>query len=138
MNDEYDRSFKDDLREDIYTFVNVNEFSELAQVDGVLMPCQITHYTGEKSARQNEHFEGLHGDFTTIYFRASTYMTKRERLPRNGEWLIINQKRYDVISVKNELGVVKVVCSAYRQNRLREKVKGEENRYVYNQFSGAR
>lgn len=119
MADEYDRGFKDDLREDKYTFLNVEEFSEYATVDGVLMRCQIVHYTADKSKRQDESFDGLHGDFTTLFFDAETYKAKRRRLPRQGEWLQLNKKRYDVASVKNELGVAKVVLTAYRQNTLR-------------------
>ena len=112
-------TFKDDLAEDKYTFLNVNEFSELATVDGVLMKCQISHWTAEKSNRLTETFDGLHGDFTTIYFDADVYIKKRQRLPRNGEQIYVNSKRYDVVSVKNEMGIAKIVCSAYRQNVLR-------------------
>ena len=119
MYDEYDRDFKDDLREDNYTFLNLEEFSELTWVDGLLLRCQVSHYTGEKSTRQNENFDGLHGDFVTIDFEAAPYIRKKKRLPRQGEWIKINGRRYDVESVKNEMGVAKIVCSAYRQNTLR-------------------
>ena len=131
MYDEFDRGFKDDMREDIYTFVNVQEFSELAWIDGLLMRCQVSSYTGEKSTRQNENFDGLHGDFTVIYFDAAPYIRKRERLPRQGEWLEFNGRRYDIVSVKNELGVAKIVLTAYRQNTLREKTPTRNN------FAGA-
>lgn len=128
-------TFKDDLREDKYVFLNVDEFAELAWVDGVLMRYQITHYTGDKSNRQNETFEGLHGDFTTIYFDAETYIGKRTRLPRNGEWIYVNGKRYDVVSVKNEMGVAKVVCTAYRQNTLREPQYRRYDENVYDNYT---
>ena len=119
MYDEFDRSFKDDLRADNFTYLNTDEFSELTWVDGVLMKCQVSHWTAEKSGRASDNYDGLHGDFTTIFFEASVYMKKRERLPREGEWIYINGKRYDVMRVKNEMGVAKVVCAAYRQNTLR-------------------
>lgn len=117
--DEYDRIFKDDLAEDIATFLNVEEFSEVATIDGVELTCQVAHHTADKSNRQNETYDGLHGDFITVYFDAEIYKERRERLPRHGEWILINGKRYDVVSSKNELGIVKVVCSAYRQDTLR-------------------
>lgn len=117
--DEYDCGFKDDMNSDIATFLNVEEFSAMTIVDGVEIPCQVVHYTGDKSNRQNETYAGLHGDFTTVFFETAVYKKFRERLPRNGEWVEINGKRYDIVSVKNELGIVKVVCSAYRQNTLR-------------------
>lgn len=112
-------TFKDDLADDIATFLNLEEFSELATIDGVEIPCQVVHYTADKSNRQNETYEGLHGDFTTVFFEADVYNDKRERLPRHGEQIKINSKRYDVVSVKNDMGIVKIICSAYRQDTLR-------------------
>lgn len=113
-------TFKDDLREDKYTFLNVLEFSEYREIDGVLMRCQVSHHTADKSSRQNENFDGLHGDFVTVYFDAETYIGKRSRLPRHGEWVWLDSKRYDVVSSKNEMGIAKLVLGAYRQNTLRE------------------
>ena len=120
MYDEFDRTFKDDLADDIcQTFIDVDEFAELVWVDGVLIPCQVVHYTADKSNRKNETYEGLHGDFTTLFFNAAGYMRKRERLPRHGEEIYINGKCYYVVSVKNEMGMAKIVCSSYRQNTIR-------------------
>lgn len=128
-------TFKDDLREDIPTFLNVDEFSEPRDIDGVQMTCQVVHYTGDKSNRQNETFEGLHGDFVTIYFEAAKYTAERERLPRHGEWIYVDGKRYDVVSVKNEMGIAKVVCTAYRQNTLREPQYRRFDDNVYDNYT---
>ena len=135
MYDEFDRSFKADMADDIRTFTNTAEFSQLTWLDGVLLPCQVSHYTAEKSGRMVENFEGLHGDFTTVYFNAAPYVRKRERLPRNGEQMHINGRRYDIVSVKNELGVAKIVCTAYRQNTLRQNPFKGEDPYVYHNFA---
>ena len=122
--------FKDDIADDIATFVSCKEFAELTEIDGVLLPCQIMDYTAEKSGRQNENYAGLHGDFVTIFFPTAPYVKKRERLPRNGEWIMVAGKRYDVISVKDELGVTQIICAAYRQNVLRQRPFGvEQNDY---------
>ena len=112
-------TFRDDLAADIPIFVETDEFAAEADVDGVLMPVQLTARTADKSNRQNETFAGLHGDFTTIYFPTLQYTAQRERIPRHGEWIYINGKRYTVESARDELGITKVVCSAYRQNTLR-------------------
>lgn len=120
-------TFKDDLREDIGVFVNVTEFGELREVDGVIMPCQMIASTGAKSNRLTDNYDGLLGDFVTLYFRAETYIKKRGRLPRRGEWLYVNDKRFDVESVTNQHGVAKVVLSAYRQNKLRGDIYANPN-----------
>lgn len=121
MYDEYDRTFKEDVAADNHdVFINLTEFAEYRWIDGVLIPCQIVEWTADKSNRQNETYGGLHGDFTTFYFEAACYTRKRERLPRHGEWIYVDGLRYDVVSVKNLMGIAKIVCSAYRQNTLRQ------------------
>ena len=112
-------NFKDDLADDIATFLNLDEFAQTATIDGVELTCQVSSYTADKSNRQNETYDGLHGDFITVYFETALYNAKRERLPRQGEWILIDGKRYDVVSSRDEMGIVKVVCSAYRQDTLR-------------------
>lgn len=122
-------TFKDDMAEDISTFVSASEFGELTWVDGVLLPCVVDTKTADKSDRQNETFAGLHGDFVTIYFPTAPYVKKRERIPRHGEWCTVGTKRYDVISAREEKGITILVCSAYRQNVLRQKPFGNVDPY---------
>lgn len=110
-------TFKDDLKADITTFLDLDEFGELADVDNVILPAQIIKYTAEKSTRQNETYPQLFGDFITIYFRAETYLLKRKHLPKKNEWIWINGVRYDVESSQVEFGICKLVCAAYRQPR---------------------
>lgn len=112
-------SFKDDLAADIDIFLNLDEFAETITLDEVTLSAVISEHTADKSARLSETFDGLYGDFTEIYFRASDYTATRERLPRQGEWAIYNGKRYDVISSENQGGVAHLILSAYRQNTLR-------------------
>ena len=135
MYDEFDCTFKDDVAEDIRTFLDVEEFSELADVNGVILRCQISAYTSEKSGRQNENYDGLHGDFTTIFFETAPYIKKRARLPREGEKIYINGKRFEVAKVKDEMGIAKIICGAYRQNTLSPKpfLGGRTNVYNYDE-----
>ena len=109
--------FKDDLHNDIATFLDLDEFGELADVDGVILPAQIVRYTSERSTRQNESYSMLHGDFITLYFRAETYLKKKGRLPKKNEWVVVNGVRYTVESSQEEFGICKLTCSAYRQPR---------------------
>lgn len=125
-------TFKDDVAADIRdVFINLSEFSDWHTLDGVIIACQVQAWTAEKSARQNETYAGLHGDFTTIYFKTADYTGKRERLMRNSEWVEFDGKRYDVVSARDEQGVTKLVISAYRQNTLRSFNGGYD---VYNQL----
>lgn len=113
-------TLKDDIAADIRdVFINLTEFSDWHTLDGVIIACQASQWTTDKSNRQNETYDGLHGDYTTLYFKTVEYTQKRERLMRKGEWCYFDGKRYDVISVKDEMGVTKLTLSAYRQNTLR-------------------
>lgn len=146
MADEFDRLFKDDVEEDLGVFVDVTEFGELCWVDGVLLRAQVItgtsenrrpeneSYAGahgsltlERTRRQNKHYAGLHGDYTIIYFPTAVYCRKKERLPRNGEYIHINGRRFDVVNSRDEQGMAKILATAYRQNTLRDKpfVRGD-------------
>ena len=114
-------TFKDDLREDIATFLCPTEFSEYVQINGVLLPAQVSNHTAEKSGRQNENYDGLHGDFVEVYFSSAPYLKKRGKLPKQGDWIYIQSKRYDVVSAQDELGIAKIICAAYRQNAISPK-----------------
>ena len=111
-------NFKDDLKDDIKTFLDLDEFAEYVRIDGLILPAQIEYHTAEKSARQSENFAGLHGDFVTIYFASEPYYKKRQKLPRFGEWIYVNDKRYDVESANEEKGIIRVECAAHRQQKL--------------------
>ena len=112
-------TFKDDLIADLPIFVEVDEFAEIAEIDGVKLAAQVICHTSKKSGIKARNFDGLHGDFITVYFKADDYKATRERIPRQGEWTIINKRRYDVMTAQEELGIVKLECAAYRQNTLR-------------------
>lgn len=119
MADEFDRSFKEDVADDCDIFVALDEFGEKTLVDGVEVKAQVIARTAEQSGRQNETYPGLHGDYTTVYFPTIEYTSVRERIPRNGEWCEVNNRRFNVISARDEQGITKLVLSAYRQNTLR-------------------
>ncbi|MBQ6296152.1 MAG: hypothetical protein IJK81_00395 [Selenomonadaceae bacterium] len=108
-------SFKDAIYADLDIFVETDEFAELIEIDGVQLPAQVLKHTEEKSQRLQEQFDGLHGDFVTIYFKSEPFITERGKLPQKGDWILIDNRRYDVVFSQEELGIIKVVASAYRQ-----------------------
>lgn len=108
-------SFKDAIYADLDIFVETDEFAEIISIDGIELPAQVIKSTQEKSQRLQEQFDGLHGDFVTIYFKAEPFLTARGKLPAKGDWILLANKRYDVIFSQEELGIIKVEASAYRQ-----------------------
>lgn len=112
-------SFRDDLKDDLNIFVESEEFARYVNIDGVFLRAQVSTYTDEKSANRSLNFEGLHGDFVTLYFKTCDYCNKKQRLPRKGEQAWINGQRFDVDFCQDQDGIAKVTLATYRQNVLR-------------------
>ena len=102
-------------------FLNLNEFAEWVEVDGVLMKCQVQYHTEKASTLKTETFDTLHGDYVKIFFRTADYCGKRERLPYQGEYVRVNGKRYKVQKCTDEMGITRLAVSDYRQEQLRQK-----------------
>lgn len=116
-------TFKDALKDDFKTFLDLTEFGEIIEMDGVLLPAVIQKSTGEfnkatPSARNNVqpplHNEPLIGDLVTVYFKAADYRKKRGRLPQHSEFVRIDGKRYKVLTARDEMGIFKMECTADR------------------------
>lgn len=112
-------SFRDDLKDDLDIFVESEEFAEFVTLDGIYLRAQVTAYNSQKSGNRQLNFEGLYGDFVTVYFKTADYCNKKARLPRKNEQVWLNNVRFDVESSENQSGIAKLTLSAYRQNTLR-------------------
>ena len=112
-------TFRDDLAADLDIFVCSDEFAQFVTLDGVTLRAQVRVSTDKKSGNETFNFDGLHGDFTTLFFKTADYLGKKERLPRHGEWVTFDGKRYEVVHSEDELGITKLTLTAYRQNTLR-------------------
>ena len=109
-------TLKEQFAIDLDIFVELEEFAEEVTIDGVTLKAQKLSSTAEKSARLSEQFDMLHGDYVTLYFKAQDYLAQKKRLPHHGDWVVIDgQKRFDVLSCEEQLGICKLVLSAYRQ-----------------------
>lgn len=104
------------LEEDLNIFVETEEFAELVDVDGVELPAQLMTISQERSKLVRNQFPHLKGDFTELFFRAGDYTAIKKRLPRVHEWVYVNGKRFDVISLENEPGICHLVLVSYRQS----------------------
>lgn len=110
-------AFQEDLREDFKTFLELDEWGEYAVLDGVLLQVQRQHIrTAQKSGVQSQNYDQLHGDFVKVFFRAEDYLRKRKRLPHEGDICLLNDTRFDVVSVKDDFGLIGMNLAAYRQN----------------------
>ena len=107
--------FKDDMESDLKIFVEMEEFAEEMDIDGVKMPAQMMTMSKARSELVRNTFAKLEGDFSELFFRTADYVASKKRLPRYGEWCFINGKRYDVISSQDELGLAHLILGAYRQ-----------------------
>lgn len=115
--------FKDLLDHDAAVIMSVVEFAEYLTIDGVLLACQFVPSTEKFSNAKSDNYDGLHGDFVTLYFKTKDYIGKRERLPRQSEYVYLEhknlKKRFEVVSCEEELGVCCLTLASYRQNTLR-------------------
>ena len=57
-------------------FINLKEFGEYAEIDGVTLQVQVQFRTERYSALQSQDYDTLHGDFVKIFFRTADYKAK--------------------------------------------------------------
>ena len=107
-------------RDNDKVFLNVNEFAEYVEIDGIILQGQVQYRTEKASSLKSESFEMLHGDYVKVFFRTSDYCKKNERLPVQGEFVHLNKKKYKVMTCKDEMGITRLVLSSYRQEQLRQ------------------
>ena len=112
-------TFKEDMAEDLPTFLATDEFACEVEVDGVKMSAQVIRSTRDKSQRLQEQFEPLFGDFTTIYFKTEEFLVARGKVPAKGDRIFIDNNRFEVAESRDEQGITKLICSAYRQPKPR-------------------
>ena len=131
-------ALKDYIKRDNQSvFFNLGEFAEYIKLDGVTLQVQVQYRTEKASTLKSESFPMLHGDYAKVFFRTADYCGKRERLPVEGEFVHINGKLYKVLTCKDEMGITRLVVSAYRQEQLREKpfqrmeLGGLDDNYTY-------
>ena len=108
--------FKELMKSDNEAVLDIGEFGQLSLIDNVIMKAQKVYWTEKMSSREDRNYTGLYGDFVTIYFKAEDYLRKRKKLPKQGDWVFIDGKRYQVQSCQDELGLVSLIVKTYRQN----------------------
>ena len=92
-------------------FINMVEFAEMHTLEGVELPCVISvNKTAQKSEQKEKTFDGLHGDFITLFVKK----VDAPRVPKQGENIKLDDKRYKVKSCRDDMGLLSMLLEAYR------------------------
>lgn len=102
------KSFKQMLEEDIsHTFMNMDEFAEIHNVNGQKMPVIVDsneQLEREKRMSENPQKLGIHMKQLLIYVKRSDYGP----LPSPGNYLLFDGQNYQVTDAIDESGVYSV------------------------------
>jgi len=109
-------TFKELIKRDLDTFVNTDEFAEMHNIDGVEIAAIVNKYTQAKSGSESKTFPVLHGDFTDVYFKTADFVSDKGRLPKQGDRISVDGRKYSVETCINEQGITIITLSAYRQS----------------------
>ena len=104
---------KELIANDLSVFLNVEEFGEVHIVDNTEIECVFLQHLSQKSGAATKTFEGLYGDFSTLYFKTGELPSFHE-----GESVRIDRNRYTVEFVEDQIGITKLTLSSYRQRRI--------------------
>lgn len=104
-------AFKDILAKDIDTFLNLKEFSELHNINGVFLNCLIDDgvLRDNKADSKDDAYSGRYRDGTyygyeTLYVKISDF----GKAPTPGALLRIDDEKYFVGEVKEQIGIYEI------------------------------
>jgi len=108
-------NFKDFLAQDLSTFLNLEEFAEVVEIDGEKVKAvlsrqsapSLTYYGKKNNIDAALHGVKLSGDFLTIYVKAADLV----KPPRNNDFITINGERFSVSSVGTLHDLTKITCA---------------------------
>ncbi|MGO4540370.1 hypothetical protein [Paenibacillus sp. 2TAB19] len=100
------KSFKDFVRDDVGTFVNLNEFADMHTVDGREVRVLIDDYTEDEHPLS--YAEGVSVVQKKAFFIAADFTFR----PREGIFMMIDGKSYLVRRVSDEMGLYVVLLEA--------------------------
>lgn len=106
--------FRDDLVEDHNTFLNLEEFADWHELDGVRLRASVRRVLEPMSTRITDERPSLHTARLHIQFRAREFLRHEERLPYEGQRLLFDGRYYKVESIENEFGIVNASIVSYK------------------------
>ena len=105
-------AFKDIIQADIHTtFLNVDEFSDMHNVNGIDMPVQMDDIEQiNREKRYKDNMDGLFVQQRLIYVAASDYGA----LPKKDSLVTLDSRKYRVVEAIEEGGVYSITLEANR------------------------
>lgn len=107
-------TFKDQIKQDISNvFINLDEFSEIHNVNGTDMPCQVDLNELVDREKRYQYKRSLYAD--GVYLREMLIYVKAEdfgKLPAVGRTLTLDGKMYIVSDSINEDGIYSIYLEA--------------------------
>ena len=112
-------TFKDILHSDFETFLNLDEFAEVVELNGKNIPAVLikstgkssTGYTVKKQLDSTRHANILHGNFFTVYFKSCGNF-------KAGSNVILNGKKYRISESVDAQGITKLILAADEQSKI--------------------
>ena len=106
------RAFKEIIAEDVHrVFLNVDEFSDMHNINGTDMPAQIdTNEQIEREKRMNQSADGVYLNQKLVYVAASDFGP----MPKQGSVLKLDGRTYRVADAVDEYGVYSITIEANR------------------------
>lgn len=105
--------FKEQVENDVSVFLNLDEFAEIHNVNGVECPVVLTDDStraGTKALGGPRALDGLHGDNARLQVRESDLPT----IPVQGTNFKLDGKLYKVLSCTANMGVLNISLTAHR------------------------
>lgn len=104
--------FKRIIADDVHrTFLNIDEFSDIHNVNGKEMPVQIdTNEQIEREKRMNQNVDGVYTNQKLIYVASCDFGP----MPKQGSILNLDGRVYRVADAVDEYGVYSITIEANR------------------------
>lgn len=119
-------TLKNILLQDTETFLNLEEFSEVVNLDGVQLNAVVTYTTksndyAQKPSSINKtnplfHGRNLVGNLLTIHFETAEYVAVKGRIPKHSEFVMYNGQRLKVEESVELAGITRLRCASESMN----------------------
>ena len=93
-------TFREQAAADLPTFLNVEEFADTVEIDGVGSVACVVEGNGDTEATE----DGVINQDTLLHVRASDF----ERIPKVGQRLVLDERKGDVIGVSEDQGLLEL------------------------------
>ena len=109
-------NFKDFLKIDCNTFINLEEFAEIKNLNGYQLPMIVTYTLSEPQVNYSvrdgispkRHGANFIGNFLTIYFKTCDYPLP---VPKHTEFVTFENKRYKVTESLELEGIIRLTLT---------------------------